>query len=598
MKVLGLWISVASLACAVPMATSHAQVRPAVNQTGFRPEDAKIAIYPSKSRAPLVWQLLGADGQVRLKGQTRVHGWDPSSGQSVHQVDFSAFRDVAAGMTVRIGTDVSYAFDVRPDIYQSLKYDALSFFYQQRAGVPIEAKYAGERFARPVAHEKEIVTCWGPKDFRGNDWGGCPYSLDASKGWYDAGDQGKYVVNGGIAVWTLMNAYEVARTRGDPDFDDGKVKIPEAGNGVNDLLDEVRYEMDFLMGMQVPDGQFLSLPLGDQRNALDHLKFTRVDASGMAHHKLHDEHWTPVPMPPHLDKEKRGLSYPSTAATLNLAAVSAQCARVFRGVDDIYADRCLNAAKKAWVAAIRVPDAYAIDVLQGGGGGYGDPELSDEFYWAAAELYATTGEPLYATVVQSSVHAFVAEGFSWGRTNTLGTLTLATTDTPLKGRARKAVIAYADQLRSQTSSQGYHIAFDAPYRWGSTSDFLNRAMVLARAADFTGKQVYRDEAVDLVDYVLGRNPLNFSYVSGYGEKAMQHPHHRFWANDGRLPPPPPGVIAGGPNQTPSDPAADAALKGCAPQTCYVDVIGSYSTNEVAVNWNAPLFWVAAWLDQR
>ncbi|HEY9799087.1 MAG TPA: glycoside hydrolase family 9 protein, partial [Leptolyngbyaceae cyanobacterium] len=113
----------------------------------------------------------------------------------------------------------------------------------------------------------------------------------------------------------------------------------------------------------MPDGQTLTLPLGDQRKSLDKLTFTRVDASGMAHHKMHDEHWTAIPMPPHLDKEKRGLSYPSTAATLNLAATAAQCARVFKGVDEAYADRCLTAAKKAYSAAKRVPDAYAIDVL-------------------------------------------------------------------------------------------------------------------------------------------------------------------------------------------------------------------------------------------
>ncbi|MFN3807557.1 glycoside hydrolase family 9 protein [Asticcacaulis sp.] len=587
----------------------HYMEFPTLNQTGFQPDSPKIAVYavPEDAPAPagkawpaIDWVVKDAANTVVLSGRSEPFGINAGSGKVVYQIDFSALKTPGSGYVVGVKHGdiykVSAPFDIRADVYQSLKYDALAFFYHQRASVPIEAKYVGERFARPVAHEKEIVTCWGPKDYRGNDWGGCPYTLDVSKGWYDAGDQGKYVVNGGIAVWTLMNAYEVAQARGDRSFDDGRVKIPEAGNGRNDLLDEVRFEMDFLLAMQVPDGQTLTLPLGDQRKSLDKLKFTRVDASGMAHHKMHDEHWTAVPTPPHLDKEKRGLSYPSTAATLNLAATAAQCARVFKGVDDAYADRCLNAARKAYAAAKRVPDAYAIDVLPGGGGGYGDGQLSDEFYWAAAELYATTGEAAYADAVKASPHYLTATDFSWGKVDTLGTLTLATVDTPLRPAARQAVVARAVAMRGETAGQGYHIAFNKPYVWGSTADFMNRALIFARAADFSGELAYRTEAVNLMDYVLGRNPLNFSYVSGYGERAMQHPHHRFWANDGQLPPPPPGVIAGGPNQNPSDAEAVAHLKGCAPQICYVDLIGSYSTNEVAVNWNAPLFWVAAWLD--
>ncbi|UDF04698.1 glycoside hydrolase family 9 protein [Asticcacaulis sp. AND118] len=587
----------------------HYMEFPTLNQTGFQPQSPKIAVYavPEDAPAPagrewpaVDWVVKDAVNTIVLSGRSEPFGLNAGSGKVVYQIDFSALTTPGSGYVVGVKRGDSYKvsapFDIRADVYQSLKYDALAFFYHQRVSVPIEATYVGERFARPVAHAKEIVTCWGPKDHRGNHWGGCPYTLDVSKGWYDAGDQGKYVVNGGISVWTLMNAYEVAREKGDTSFDDGRVKIPEAGNGVNDLLDEVRFEMDFLLAMQVPESQTLNLPLGDQHKSLDKLKFTRVDASGMAHHKMHDEHWTPVPTLPHEDREKRGLSYPSTAATLNLAAVAAQCARVFKSVDDAYADRCLTAAKKAYAAAKRVPDAYAIDVLPGGGGGYGDGHLSDEFYWAAAELYATTGEAAYLADLKASPHALSVADFNWGQVDTPGTLTLASVDTPWREAARKAVIARADALKNETAGQGYRIAFDRSYVWGSTADVMNRAMILARAADFSGHRAYRDEALNLMDYVLGRNPLNFSYVSGYGERAMQHPHHRFWANDGKLPPPPPGVIAGGPNQNPGDPDAQAALKGCAPQICYVDLIGSYSTNEVAINWNAPLFWVAAWLD--
>ncbi len=95
------------------------------------------------------------------------------------------------------------------------------------------------------------------------------------------------------------------------------------------------------------------------------------------------------------------------------------------------------------------------------------------------------------------------------------------------------------------------------------------------------------------------NPLGQSYVTGYGSRPTQHPHHRFWAQqlDKSYPPPPPGAVAGGPNSSVQDSYARGfGLVGCVPQTCYVDHIESYSTNEITINWNAPLAWVAAFLD--
>ncbi|MGA9658734.1 MAG: glycoside hydrolase family 9 protein [Asticcacaulis sp.] len=603
----GLLISAvfASLAAFGLTGTAHGDT-PQLNQTGFTPHSQKLAIVPTEATAPLPWQLKDSGGHVVLAGTTTPFGLNSGSGKSVQQIDFSAYKVAGKDYVVSAGGSDSAPFDIEPDLYAPMAYDALAFFYHQRSGVPIEAKYVGEKWARPVAHEKEIVTCFGPKDYRGNDWGVCPYTLDVSKGWYDAADQGKYVVNGGIATWTLLNAYERSQVKHNRAFDDGKVRIPEAGNGVNDLLDEIRYEMDFLLSMQVPDGQTLRLPLGHQRDHMNALVFTSVDATGMVHHKMHDEHWTPVPTPPHLDKEKRGLTFPSTAATLNLAATGAYCARMFKGIDDAYADRCLKAAESAYAAAVRVPDAYAMDIVSGGGGGYGDGDVSDEFYWAAVELYLTTGEAAYEKAVKTSPHFLEmptgnAKGqgdISWGSVQALGTMALATgRANPYQSQARKAVIATADAYLTPIDSQGYHIPFDRPYGWGSTADFNNRAMILAYAADLTGNVKYRHGVVDLTDYLLGRNPLSFSFVAGYGEHALSHPHHRFWANEGDLPPPPAGTISGGTNARPGDPAAISQLKGCLPQTCYLDEIASYSTNEVALNWNAPFFWVTSWLSE-
>ena len=119
------------------------------------------------------------------------------------------------------------------------------------------------------------------------------------------------------------------------------------------------------------------------------------------------------------------------------------------------------------------------------------------------------------------------------------------------------------------------------------------------AARFTGDERYRNAVVDTADYVLGRNPLDQSYVTGFGWKPMQRPHHRFWAHqfDSRLPGPPPGVIGGGANNSAfADPVA-ATLRGtCPAQRCWRDDSRAYALNEVAINWNAPLLWVTTYLD--
>jgi endoglucanase len=124
-------------------------------------------------------------------------------------------------------------------------------------------------------------------------------------------------------------------------------------------------------------------------------------------------------------------------------------------------------------------------------------------------------------------------------------------------------------------------------------------VILALAYDFTCERKYLSAVSEGMDYILGRNPNVKSYVAGYGERPLLNPHHRFWARqaDPAFPPPAPGALSGGPNMRLEDPFAAAYFAGgCAPQKCYVDDIASFSTNEVAINWNAPLAWVAAFLD--
>ena len=568
--------------------------RVSINQVGYFPDSAKYAMLAAAGAQRTVWQLRDANtGDTVASGQTTAGREDRASGDIVQLVDFSDFTTPGT-YTLTIDTVQSAPFEIGTHLYGTLNQDAARYFYLNRSGIELETAYAGE-WSRPAGHVTDNdVTCYQGTDADGNTWEGCDYGLDVSRGWYDAGDYGKYVVNGGITVWTLLNAYE----RQPAYFADGALNIPESGNGIPDLLDEARWEMEFLLGMQVPEGQPLA---------------------GMAHHKMHDLVWSDVPsMPPtELDSDSstngRFLMPPSTAATLNLAAVAAQCARVWRDIDADFAERCLTAAEAAWTAAQANPVMLAGNTPGQGGGNYGDGNIRDEQYWAAAELFVTTGKPEYRDfVAESSFFSSLnpaaggASAMNWGMTAALGTISLATVTNDLSedevSRLREDIISAANFYLTKMDGEGYRVSIGRDqYVWGSNSDVLNNALIMALAYDFTQDNRYLNGVTESMDYLLGRNALAFSFIAGYGANAMQHPHHRFWGNqpENGYPPPPPGALAGGPNGSPSDPdALDAGVMELGPARRYVDVIGSYSTNEVAINWNAPLVWVTAYLDQQ
>ncbi|HXS16677.1 MAG TPA: glycoside hydrolase family 9 protein, partial [Polyangiaceae bacterium] len=563
-----------------------------VNQVGYFPGATKIAAVVDASTAPLAWRLTQGS-QLVTEGKTEVFGPDAASGDNIHIVDFSSVHAPGQDYVLEVGAEKSPAFSIKRDLYSKLKYDALHYFYHNRSGIEIKMPYAGEsQWARPAGHVSDrAVPCAADA--------GCNYKLDVSKGWYDAGDHGKYVVNGGIAVWTLMNQFERMKLKGTlAPFDDGKLNVPEAGNKVPDLLDEARWEMEFLLGMQVPEGE---------------------PHAFMVHHKMHDTAWTGLGLAPHEAERlmKRALRPVSTAATLNLVATAAQAARLFLPYDAVFAQRCLAAAERAYRAALKEPQLLADpDDSQGGGGPYSDQQLADDFYWAAAELWATTKREEYSRDVRKSrffrnfpqKSGDLPSSMTWADTAALGTMSLSLVPGLMSPAAQKVLrnqlVAAADGYLKLISEQGYRVPF-APgkdgYPWGSNSFVINNAIVLSYAYDFTGEDKYLEGVIAALDYLLGRNALGQSYISGYGSRPLRHPHHRFWAQqvDARYPAAPPGALSGGPNSSLQDPYVQAAgLSGCAPQKCFYDHIEAWSVNEITINWNAPLAWVTAFLDEQ
>lgn len=560
-----------------------------VNQHGFSPESRKLAFYRGELDSPATWSLHNENGDVVLEGVTEPVGYSETAKQHLNKIDFSDFDTPGDGYYLTVqGTNSPY-FDIARDLYESLKYDALAYFYHARAGVPIETPYVSAEHARPAGHTNEVVTCFKGEDLWGTKWPGCDYELDVTGGWYDAGDHGKYVVNAGISTWTLLNAYE----QFGESFADGQVNIPEAGNGVNDLLEEARYNIEWMLSMQVPDGTTMKLPVGKHKSGKP-LELTEVDASGMVHHKVHDENWTGNIMP-HEDEETRYLYPPSTGATLNLAAIGAQCARIWREIDPDFSQQCFESATKALNATQENPDIFGYSNFDGGGP-YGDSDFRDEKKWALYE-YSLTNQVLGAgseAVLPAPSNNLTAPGFN--NTELLALLSTRQTN-PI---SEDTIISSADNFLLDTAQEKLHFPYySEDYHWGSNSALTNRAIVLGTAYQLTGEQQYRDGVVDLMDYLLGRNPTGYSYITGYGDKPYKNPHHRFWAKSqiGDRPEPPAGVLSGGPNNTNmSDPVAEKLKGKCAAQTCYVDDHGAWTLNEVTINWNAPLFWMAAFLD--
>ncbi len=539
-----------------------------VNQHGYLVAGPKRATIVTDDQTPRAWRLIDDTGRSVAGGKTSPFGDDAMSGDAVQLADFSRVRR-SGTYRLKVGDDLSEPFMIGTELYAGLRRDALAYFYHNRSGTPIEAKYVGAEYARAAGHV-------GVAPNQGDLAVGCaPGACDADQdrkydvrgGWYDAGDHGKYVVNGALAAWQLIDSYE--------ESGDVALAIPERGGALPDLLDEARWQLEFLLRMQRDDG--------------------------LVFHKIHDAAWTGVPLRPADDPQTRLLYPPSTAATLNLAAVGARCARVYQRHDPAFAARCLEAAGQAWQAALEHPDLFA-PAGGVGGGPYDDTTVDDEFSWAAAELFAATGDRAYLARVTTRL---TADNFSWRDTGGLADLALLRVpkllDPATEERVTAHVIETADRHLADQRSQGYPTPFlpaDGQYVWGSNSAVANEALVLAYAYRLSHRAAYRDGALEALDYLLGRNALNQSYVTGYGERSSHNQHHRFWGHqlDPSLPQPPPGSLAGGPNSGLDDPVARRALPGRAPAKSYVDDIGSYSTNEVAINWNSALAWLAAFAD--
>jgi endoglucanase len=421
-------------------------------------------------------------------------------------------------------------------------------------------EYAGS-WQRPLGHPDNEVIIHPSAASPGRPAGSI---ISSPKGWYDAGDYNKYIVNSGISTYTLLAAYEHY-----PEYyDNVNIDIPEQGGDLPDLLDEINWNLDWMLTMQDP-------------------------ADGGVYHKLTGLNFSGIVMP-HQYNLDRYVVQKTTSAALNFAAVTAVASRIYTDFEDVkpgYSAELLAASKAAYAWAKANPTIYYNQPSNVSTGEYGDGDVTDEFDWAASELFITTSENIYLSDINESE---IGNGIpSWQYTAPLSLISLMHHADDLSSDVNIDIIenkllSTANQLRSSVNQSAMRVAMGSgnnDFVWGSNGQAGNQIMLLIRAYEVTNEESYLDAAFTAMDYLLGRNGTGYCYISGFGDQSPIRPHHRQSEAD-NVNEPVPGMVAGGPNPGKQD--GCSGYIGNQPATSYVDSWCSYASNEVTINWNAPL----------
>lgn len=536
-----------------------------LNQLGFVPAAAKWALVPEVPATD--FNVIDANtGAVVFTGALSAAApWEPAQEQ-VKLADFSVLKTPGEYRLRVAGVTDSYSFVIAQDVYTALNAASIKAFYFNRASAELLPAQAGI-FARPLGHADTQVLIHASAASKERPEGAL---VSSPKGWYDAGDYNKYIVNSGIATYSLLAAYEHY-----PDFFSAQqLNIPESGDAIPDLLNEALWNLEWMLTMQDPN-------------------------DGGVYHKLTNKNFDGAVMP-HEATSERYLVQKTTTAALDFAAVMASASRVVAGYEDQLpglSARMLAAAESAWAWAQANPAVIYRQPVDIKTGEYGDSELSDEFFWAAAELYITSKKDSYYSAMNAGQTSATVP--SWGDVRSLGWISLAHHRAHLSPVADQLLIAnridgLAQQLLAQWQSSAYRVSMQTgDFIWGSNSVALGQAMMLLQAYRLNGERGYLDAAQSLLDYVLGRNAVDISFVTGFGVKSTLHPHHRPSQADG-ITEPVPGFIAGGPQPRQQDKGdCPVAYPSTIPAKSYLDHDCSYASNEIAINWNAPLVYVSA-----
>ena len=524
-----------------------------LNQVGYLPNAVKVAVMNGDAITDKASVVDCATGKAVYEGDVAAASMNKSTGRNEARFDFSS---VTAPGTYKIvaGDKESFEFKIGADVYDEAFKASLRMFYLQRCGMELTSDLAGD-YAHPACHT-EKATVFGTSE-----------KIDVSGGWHDAGDYGRYVVSGAKAAADLMLAYKLY-----PNAFDDALNIPESGNGVPDVIDEVRYELDWLFKMQNDEGG--------------------------VYHKVTCANFPGFVMPEE-ETEELIVTPVSTTATADFAAVMAMASVVFAEFDMPYSQRCLDAATRATnyleshkgVEGTKNPDGIVT-------GEYPDDKDIDERIWAYAELYKATGEAVYdeefSKLMQSG--ASCAADLGWQGVSAYAGY--AYLSAPTKGKFYDAVLAsfmggIAD-VEATASTDSYNSSLKE-YPWGSNMTIANNGMYVLLYDKIAGYAKGDEIARQQLNYLLGTNGTGYCFLTGFGTLSPNSPHHRpSQAKKAAVP----GMVAGGPNQNLEDPYAQNVLADTAPALCYADSDQAYSLNEVTIYWNSPVVFLFAYVKSQ
>jgi endoglucanase len=565
-------LAVHALAAAAPPAQGSSAVSPPfrINQIGYYGPATKVAAVVSAAADD--FYVVNADRpDTVFRGKLSAEAlWDASQ-EKARLADFSALQTPGRYVLAVPGLGVSDPFPIGSGSQLELVRGSIRAFYYQRASTALDKAHAG-KWARDLGHPDRRVAVHPSAASAARP---ANVLIASPRGWYDAGDYGKYIVNSGITTYTLLSLY-----RHHPSlFDTLNLNIPESGDALPDLLDEVLWNLRWMLTMQ--------------------------DGDGGVYHKLTTANFSGMVMPA-ADVQTRYVVRKSVTAALNFAAVAAYASRTFRKFETQlpgFADTALTAARRAWEWARANPTAYynqaeikAAYTPPIETGEYGDKNALDEFQWAGTELYlATREDSFYVAAYPTALPTRIGVP-GWNSVAALAFYSMADeggAEHPLIDTAtvRLRLREAATLIRTATDQNAFRVPMQfRDFYWGSNSVCANMGILLMQAYRATGDASFLRPALDALDYLLGRNGPGISFVTGFGTRSPRHPHHRPSEADG-IPEPVPGFLVGGPNSGQQD-KQNCAYPSTLPALSYSDAECSYASNEVAINWNAPLAYLS------
>ncbi|RIK75974.1 MAG: endoglucanase [Planctomycetota bacterium] len=542
-------------ALAVPLATAAASPPApiACNTVGYLPGRPKQATLLGQVESFLIIRL--RDGATVLAAKASRPLLNEDTGQTVSIADFSALTEPGQYALAADGTTRQVQFAIGEDVYVQPFQLVMRGMYLWRCGTAVTSLHQGDRFHHEPCHLDDALL---------EHVGGGRQRRVSVGGWHDAGDYNKYVVNAGATVGVMFRAWD--------DFKDPiqqvQLDLPESGGKLPEFLAELKWEMDWLLTMQVDDGSVW--------------------------HKVSTVDFGPF-IPPDKEREPRYFALWSSAATADLVAMTAMAARYFAPYEPEYADKCLRAAKRSHAFLSREPADRRPDLRAFKTGGYDSPD-GDDRLWADAEMWETTGEREYLVAFERRLKSPDANGaarglqaiatfdadWDWPNLKNLGLFTYLFSkrdgrDPALVTHLQDSLRATADGIVKTANRHGYGRTLGTRYYWGCNGSVARQTMVLQAAYRLTGDEAYRNAGLDAIHHLLGRNVFGRSYVTGLGDRPPLHPHDRRSGGD-EVEAPWPGYLVGGPNPQASD---------------WHDRQEDYRTNEIAINWNGALIYALA-----